>query len=319
MSVKKLNDYKFYNPHDTINVLTSTISKKAKFEFNRKKNREEKKDWWFECEKDFDKNMNLLFSKLIPYTTNPEEESENKDKYLNMVINEFERIKKKYIPDVWKRIKQTIEDFQKNGFFTQNFSYALSWRLVIGLGASHPQETSMTLHHIYGIPYIPGSAIKGVTRHWAVLRFAEELAKKNNLGIEKAIEEVSKKLENGDESLSLFLDTISFQDLIKIFGTQKEEGKVIFFDAYPDENIELKIDIMNPHYPDYYGGDKTPTDWQNPVPIKFLTIEKTKFQFYLASRDKDLLTKAENLLKDALKNYGIGAKTSLGYGVFEEV
>jgi len=151
------------------------------------------------------------------------------------------------------------------------------------------------------------------------LKFAEELAKKNNLRIEEAIEKVSKELESGNETLNISSDNISFQDLISIFGTQKQKGKVIFFDAYPDESIELKIDIMNPHYPDYYGGDKPPADWQNPVPIKFLTVEKTKFLFYLASRDKDLLTKAENLLKDALKNYGIGAKTSLGYGVFEEV
>jgi CRISPR-associated protein Cmr6 len=180
----------------------------------------------------------------------------------------------------------------------------------------------MTLHHIYGIPYIPESAIKGVTRHWAVLRLAEEYVKKGK-NIEEAIEAVSKALEEGKELEELkeinLNPEITFQDLIKIFGTQKEEGKVIFFDAYPDESIELKIDIMNPHYPDYYGGDKPPADWQNPVPIKFLTVEKAKFLFYLASRDKDLLTKAENLLKDALKNYGIGAKTSLGYGVFEEV
>ncbi|MGC9111278.1 MAG: type III-B CRISPR module RAMP protein Cmr6 [candidate division WOR-3 bacterium] len=317
MSIKKLNDYKFYNPHDTINVLTSTISKKARFEFNRKKNREEKRDWWFECEKDFDKNMNLLFSKLIPYTTNPNEESENKDKYLNLVINEFSRIKNKYASILLNRIQKAIKDFEENGFLTQNFFCNLSWRLVIGLGASHPQETSMTLHHIYGIPYIPGSAVKGVTRHRAVLKFAEELAKNNNLEIEKAIEEVSKKLENGDKSLNVSIDNIAFQDLIKILGTQKEEGKVIFFDAYPDEDIRLKIDIMNPHYPDYYTGDKPPADWQNPVPVKFLTVEKTKFQFYLASKDEDLLNKARTLLKDALRNYGIGAKTSLGYGMFQ--
>ncbi|WP_353686777.1 type III-B CRISPR module RAMP protein Cmr6 [Thermodesulfovibrio sp. 3462-1] len=317
---KYSKDYLFYTSKDTQRILGSIISKIRIERFDERKKKWEKKDWVYDASSDFVKNPSLIFGKFIPESLVDGEEKENKDKYLYLVIKEFERIKNDYVPTLLKRIKKTIkEDFEKNGFVIQDFSLALSWRLVIGLGASHPQETSMTLHHIYGIPYIPGSAIKGVTRHWAVLRFAEELAKKNNLGIEKAIEEVSKKLENGDESLSLFLDTISFQDLIKIFGTQKEEGKVIFFDAYPDENIELKIDIMNPHYPDYYGGDKPPTDWQNPVPIKFLTIEKTKFQFYLASRDKDLLTKAENLLKDALKNFGIGAKTSLGYGVFEEV
>ena len=37
------------------------------------------------------------------------------------------------------------------------------------------------LHHVYGIPYIPGSAIKGMTRHWFILREFE----KQNLSIEQ--------------------------------------------------------------------------------------------------------------------------------------
>ena len=74
---------------------------------------------------------------------------------------------------------------------------------------------------------------------------------------------------------------------------------------------------MNPHYPKYYSGEQPPADWQTPVPIYFLTVEKTKFNFYLASRDKNLLNNAEKYLKEALKSYGIGAKKSLGYGIFE--
>jgi CRISPR-associated protein Cmr6 len=316
-------NYLFYNPKDTQRILGSIISKIRIERFNERKKKWEKKDWFYDASSNFIKNPSLVFGKFIPESLVDREEKENKDKYLNLFIKEFERIKNDYVSALLKRVKKTIkEDFQKNGFITQNFSCVLSWRLVIGLGASHPQETSMTLHHIYGIPYIPGSAVKGVTKHWAVLRLAEEYVKKGK-NIEEAIEAVSKALEEGKELEELkeinLNPEITFQDLIKIFGTQKEEGKVIFFDAYPDENIEFKINIMNPHYPKYYGEGEPPADWQNPVPIKFLTVEKTKFLFYLASRDKDLLTKAENLLKDALKNYGIGAKTSLGYGVFEEV
>ena len=42
----------------------------------------------------------------------------------------------------------------------------IDWRMVIGLGGEHVLETSMTLHHVYGIPYIPGSAVKGMVRHY---------------------------------------------------------------------------------------------------------------------------------------------------------
>jgi CRISPR-associated protein Cmr6 len=201
----------------------------------------------------------------------------------------------------------------------EKFEATTSWRLIIGLGASHPQETSMTLHHIYGIPYIPGSAIKGVTRHWAVLKFADN-NRKDNEEFEDAIKRIAEALERGND-LNIEVEKITFKDLIEIFGTQEKQGKVIFFDAYPVGEIKLKIDIMNPHYPKYYSEGHPPTDWQNPVPIKFLTIERTKFEFYLASkskddRDKNLLNKAKKLLSEALKTHGIGAKTALGYGIF---
>ncbi|MCS7214516.1 MAG: type III-B CRISPR module RAMP protein Cmr6, partial [Candidatus Calescibacterium sp.] len=116
----------------------------------------------------------------------------------------------------------------------------------------------------------------------------------------------------------LEINGIKFSDLIEIFGTQEQAGKVIFMDAYPSGDIKLKIDIMNVHYPDYYSGNKPPADWQNPNPIKFLTVEDTSFTFYLISKDIELLNKAKILLKEALEEQGIGAKTSIGYGIFIE-
>ncbi|MDW8135911.1 MAG: type III-B CRISPR module RAMP protein Cmr6, partial [Thermodesulfobacterium sp.] len=164
-------------------------------------------------------------------------------------------------------------------------------------------------------PYIPGSAVKGITRHWAVLKFADK-SKRPNEKIENTISRVSSALEKG-ENLEIEVDGIKFQELIEIFGTQKQAGKVIFMDAYPEEDINLKIDIINVHYPEYYSGSKPPADWQNPRPVKFLTLEKTSFSFTLLSRNIHLLSNAENLIKEALKHHGIGAKTSLGYGLFD--
>jgi len=48
-----------------------------------------------------------------------------------------------------------------------------------------------------------------------------------------------------------------------------------------------------------------------------LAVEKgTKFRFALASRSKDLVEKTASLLKEALVNFGVGAKTFSGYGYF---
>ncbi len=234
-------------------------------------------------------------------------------------INEdIQRFKwdKNFLKQITTRRDRMIEILKNSGFNCKSISALCPWRLVIGLGASHPQETSMTLHHIYGIPYIPGSAVKGITRHWAVLKFAEEKANKDKEDFEKSLKSVSDALDKG-EDIGLNVDGVDFKELIEIFGTQKQAGQVIFMDAYPLENINLKIDIMNVHYPDYYSGGKPPADWQNPNPIKFLTVENTEFKFCLISQNKQLLLKTFSLLKEALRDFGIGAKTSLGYGIFQ--
>jgi CRISPR-associated protein Cmr6 len=260
------------------------------------------------------KEINFAYLFNLPSITNERKIRINQD------IENF-KWDRDLINNIEIRKKQIFLQLQKEGYNLENFSLSLSWLLIIGLGASHPQETSMTLHHIYGIPYIPGSAIKGVTRHWAVLKFAEEKNKTENMEFEKAIEKVSNALEEGKD-LELEVEKITFKDLIEILGTQEKQGRVIFFDAYPIGEINLKIDIMNPHYPKYYDGKEPPADWDSPMPIKFLSLENTTFRFYLATKvrddfEKNLLNKARELLFEALSNFGIGAKTSLGYGLFK--
>ena len=253
------------------------------------------------------KEINFAYLFNLPLITERNNKLEIK---INEEIDKF-KWDRYIISAIKERENQAILQLKESGYDSENISLTCSWRLIIGLGASHPQETSMTLHHIYGIPYIPGSAIKGVTRHWGVLKFAEELSKIDGRSFEKTVEEVSKALEEGKILKGLKVDNLAFDELIEIFGTQIQQGKVIFFDAYPTGDIKLTIDIMNPHYPKYYSGELPPTDWQNPVPIKFLTIENTEFKFYLAVRDasyKDLLEKAETFLSEALKEYGIGQR-----------
>ncbi|MBO8152648.1 MAG: type III-B CRISPR module RAMP protein Cmr6 [Candidatus Marinimicrobia bacterium] len=339
-------DYKFYNCNDTSKILYSLIYKKSKYEYNKRKQKEEKKDWWYESHENFEKNIGLLFSRLIPESCISGEEKENKDKYLEFIIKEFEKVKNSIIPEIIVRQKIYIKDLKRSGYESKDFVLLCPWRLIVGLGSSHPQETSMTFHHIYGIPYIPGSAVKGVTRHWVILKFYEEIGltdlKQINC-LEKILETAD--LENKDDKLSekdfkekfktrdsngnhiepdsklydfLRKKQYRIKEFQNIFGTQSHKGKIIFFDSYPIDTINLKIDIMNPHYPEYYKGIKHPADWQTPVPIKFLTVENTKFQFYLASGESNLLQEAEMYLKEAIKEYGVGAKTSLGYGIFRE-
>lgn len=311
-------NYTFYSPKDTTNILYSEIQKKGEWVFNQRRNREEKRNWCYECKNEFIKNPALLFSRFTPETLISQEKGENKDKHLQLVLKEFDRLQKSgIVVHVGIRCAQTIKDLSQNGYKVESFDTICHWRLIIGLGASHPEETSMTLHHIYGIPYIPGSAVKGVTRHWTVHKFAEEKAKRESKDFEKTLEEVAEALEKGKELNDLSVNNTKFTEIIRIFGTQKKQGEVIFMDAFPVGKVNLTIDIINPHYQEYYSNSKPPADWQSPNPIKFLTVEKTRFTFSLLSKDENILKIALNCLKEALKHFGIGAKTSLGYGIFE--
>jgi len=219
-----------------------------------------------------------------------------------------------------KRMDCFLKDLRIQKYNVEEDYIRLNWRLVINLGAASVYETSLLFHRNYSIPYIPGSAIKGVTRHRAIQKFAKKLQECGKISYEEAIKKVNSALENGT-NLGIEKDGIRFKDLLEIFGAQNQKGKVIFFDSIPtiDQNRDpIVLDVMNVHYKPYYEGKTIPGDWHKPVPIFFLTVEKgIKFRFALASKDGDLVVKAKKLLKEALKNIGVGAKTSAGYGYFE--
>lgn len=187
--------------------------------------------------------------------------------------------------------------------FGENYhkkSFKTDYHLLIGSEQSI-YETSIRLHHIYGIPYIPASAIKGVVRSYIILEcFADELEKYKD------------KYNKFEEEVLFKCDWF-----VDIFGSQDQEGKIIFFDTFSTTKSTIKVDIMNPHYGHYYNDGKAPTDDKNPIPINFLTVENTTFEFFVASKEK-IDEKFIELFKEALTEHGIGAKTAVGYGYFEE-
>ena len=187
----------------------------------------------------------------------------------------------------------------------QQFTATTDWRMVVGLGGETVLETDLTLHHVYGIPFIPGSALKGLTRAYVTSEEKEYKPKKSKKG-NVEIEEDSAEVQ-------------------RIFGTQEIAGSVIFFDALPNGDVTIALDIMNAHYPKYYGEKQLPTNNQNPNPITFLTVTNTTFLFGLAPRlpqdekSRSDVALAKTWLQEALQKYGVGGKTSAGYGYFTVV
>ena len=277
-------------------------------------------------------NINLAFLKLLKREI--VEQTKTKSKWLESFVK-FASFNKNLYQQFIGRIFIMLKELEKQNYKVFFYPFTSRSRLIIGLGSIHPLETSITLHHIFGIPYIPGSALKGVCRMVAFWELAQ------NFGViedERKLQELQKKfygelVDNNDKNKEI----LKYQLL---FGAQNFKGLLLFLDAYPEISGDGKLfdlDVMNVHYPKYYSGNEPPADWQNPNPIFFLTVkEGILFNFYVLfdeyrfnrlKKDKSELTsvledlnienEVKSLLKQALQNFGIGAKTSLGYGIFQ--
>lgn len=162
-------------------------------------------------------------------------------------------------------------------------------RLAIGLGRASVIETGLTLHHTYGVPIIPGSALKGLASTYADQYLANTVWRKGG------------KAHNA------------------LFGTVNRAGVVTFFDALPETgkgNWKIHPDVITVHHPDYYQGKSTPpADWDSPTPIPFLAITGT---FLVALQPapgaEGWEEVAYGILGQAMAKLGVGAKTSSGYG-----
>lgn len=256
-------------------------------------------------------NFSLKLQKCVEFKY---DRKDNKEK-AKIEPNYNFKFDEKLINQINYRI-QTRMGILEQDLIVNNFEARVDWRLVVGFGSGSVYETSMTLHHVYGIPYIPGSAVKGVVRSFII---TEAFGYNNGeLNLKDAEERALK-----DE---MFCDIFGCPE--QSFYKEARAGKITFMDAFPTSSLTIKSDVMTPHYSKYYSdpSSKTaPADHLNPEPHIFLTVEDTLFRFYLLTKKK--CERVFNIglgghtilewLKKALSEHGIGAKTAVGYGYFE--
>lgn len=204
-------------------------------------------------------------------------------------------------------------------------------RCIVGLGNKGAREVGIRLHHLYGCPIIPGSALKGLARARALTAIFDTAARdqikprKEGQGkLARLAEEIEEYAYKADQPHYLDRQRAEVEQFRHLFGTQGNAGQAIFYDALP-ESLTLELDIMNPHYPDYYNnkgqGNHPPADYDSPTPVNFLTVGKaSRFLFGVAARngDKAVAEQAWSLLQRGLEQMGIGAKTTSGYGLFAD-
>jgi CRISPR-associated protein Cmr6 len=156
----------------------------------------------------------------------------------------FDEVAKKPVPAAYpvffERWQQALE---QAGAVTRKAQ--AHGRMAIGLGGESVLETSITLHRTCGVPYIPGSALKGLAARYARNCLEEQTWKKGS-------------------------------DAYKtLFGETTEAGYVTFFDALyipgsAEQDHPLELDVITVHHPEYYRGENLPpADWDNPTPVPF--------------------------------------------------
>jgi CRISPR-associated protein Cmr6 len=171
-------------------------------------------------------------------------------------------------------------------------------RLIVGLGAKGVIEAGLRLHHTYGTPLIPGSALKGLTEHYCHDVYGT----------------VDEQYQRGNAYHNL------------LFGTTDDSGVIRFEDAWmhPDSlgsrDQGLLADVMTPHHQKWQTDDNVaPTDFDSPIPVPFVSVAG-RFHVAVCWQGPDhpqaeaWTDRAMELLQAALAEWGIGGKTSSGYG-----
>ena len=234
-------------------------------------------------------------------------------------------------PELAQLIKATYDRWVAMTEGTLQFAMFNRSRLIVGLGAKGALEMGITLHHSTGLPYIPGSALKGLARTYALLTLAE----KGGIAQDK-LEQF-----NADLILGKYDDMPNAEDYRMIFGwgvdgkfnlTTSRAGDIIFHDAMVydlsdavDGGAIFTLDVMTPHVPKYYrsNGKDAPTDADSPNPVTFLTVNAgIIFAFAVGSRPgvtDESRKLARKWLRNGLQELGVGSKTAAGYGIFKKI
>jgi CRISPR-associated protein Cmr6 len=184
-----------------------------------------------------------------------------------------------------ERAVKALEELGYAAIYNRNLG--LMTRLAIHLRNPYtsPLELGTSWDPYWNLPYIPATSLKGAIRSTA------ELAR-----------------------------TACLKDL----GTLEEASSVVVLDAYPilcpRGRSLVTVDIINPHYREVEG--KASEVESSPTPLAMLTVTSgTAFRIaILATRRRPACTEEalSRLVSEALRR-GIGAKTSLGYGVFKSI
>jgi CRISPR type III-B/RAMP module RAMP protein Cmr6 len=210
------------------------------------------------------------------------------------------------------------------------FEATLGARLLVNLAGGVIENAGIALDRCFGLPFIPGSAVKGIARAQALW----EIHDAHGEDKERLLRLAMRLFGYGANDIKPMGDfgwaggAAAASRVADEIGSTDFKGCACFLPAYPTTPPVLVVDMVNPHYPEYYRGQRDrATDNESPVPNYFPAVEAgSSFGFaVLLNRIPkgdgvsagDLLNQAKQWLERAVISKGVGAKTAAGYGWFE--
>lgn len=214
----------------------------------------------------------------------------------------------------------------------------LKSRMLVGHGQASGLDVGLTLHHTWGVPVIPGSALKGLLANYIQLNYGPENTRfhpndpahpEPDRAPWQGVGWDGTAIKYGPGELYRILFGAPEADKDGDFGGENgaTQGYVIFHDALVVEGKEderlLTSDVLTVHQRAYYnaGHDKKkqvpwPSDYDEPNPVSYLAVNSGLRFLFALSGPSDWTKLAGELLMEALEQWGVGGKTSIGYGRF---
>ena len=226
--------------------------------------------------------------------------------------------------------------------------------LIHDLKNEEALKLGFSFDYTTGLPYLPASQVKGMLRSWfpgrmnaqlQALNAKEEKLRVKGESLNKSDARKLKMLKKKVPAFTAYLREVIGKDLSEqelhqledqIFegrkGPATDDGqnhlslyhRDLFFDAFPVRHLGgtdaslMGPGVITPH---------TKGELKNPVPIKFLKVmPQVVFEFRFVLHDAQLNNDAHTisaqekcaLFRHYLSEFGIGAKTNVGFGQLEE-
>ncbi|BCU68735.1 type III-B CRISPR module RAMP protein Cmr6 [Stygiolobus caldivivus] len=187
------------------------------------------------------------------------------------------KLKDKKAKEYFDNLRETLKTLK---YTVVDVEITTRTKALIGVSTSLGKlifDSGISFDPYMNLPYIPASEIKGIVR-------------------------------------SYIEDKLSEQEAEEIFGDEEREGNANFTDAYPvkAENFVFVPDVITPHY-----NKKRSEMDAEPTPIIHLTIvPKVTFRFLIYYKREDL-GKPICYTLPLVVIRGLGARSSVGYSLFE--